>query len=92
MAVKFLVIAVDKQGKLRVWQERRLVEEIDLCKMDGITVDSYDRYFGMGYPYVLKASGSIVAISTDVGILVIRSEYLNSVGGIDPLNNYTNAI
>lgn len=92
LAVKYLVIAVDKEGKLRVWQEGVLMEEIDLCKMEGITVDSSDRYFGMGYPYVLKASGKIVAVSTDVGILVIRSEYLNSVGGIDPLNNYTNTI
>ena len=92
LAVKYLVIAVDKEGKLRVWQEGNLMEEIDLCNMDGITVDSSDRFFGMGYPYVLKASGNILAVSTDVGILVIKSEYLNSVGGIDPLNNYTNTI
>lgn len=92
LIVKFLVISVDKLAKLCVWQEGKLMEEIDLCKLDGISVDSCDRFFGMGYPYVLKASGCIVAVSTDVGILVIKSEFLQSIGGIDPLNNYTNTL
>jgi glutaredoxin len=92
LVVKFLVISVDKVGKIFIWKEGVLMEEIDLCKLDGISVDSCDRYFGMGYPYVLKASGSILAVSTDIGILVIKSEYLHSIGGIDPLNNYTNTL
>lgn len=92
LVMKALVIAVDKKGLICLWQEGTLVELINLGKLEGITVDSNDRFFGMGYPYVLKASGVNIVVSTDIGILVVKSEYLRSIGGIDPLNNYINTI
>ena len=55
-------------------------------------MDSEDRFFGMGYPYVLKAGGIFIAVTTDIGIIIVKSEYLKSIGGIDPLNNFTNTI
>ena len=89
--MKALVISVDKKGIICLWQEGVMVELINLSKLEGISVDSEDRYFGMGYPYALKAGGIFIAVSTDIGIIVIKSEYLKAIGGIDPLNNYTNA-
>ena len=33
-----------------------------------------------------------IAVTTDIGIIIVKSEYLKSIGGIDPLNNFTNTI
>lgn len=90
--MKGLVISVDKKGITCLWEEGNMVEKIVLNKLEGITVDSEDRFFGMGYPYVLKAGGIFIAVTTDIGIIIVKSEYLKSIGGIDPLNNFTNTI
>jgi hypothetical protein len=92
LVMKALVISVDKTAHICLWQEGSLMEVIDLTKIEGISVDSADRFFGMGYPYVLKASGIHIVVSTDVGILIVKSEYLKCIGGIDPSNNYTNNV
>lgn len=92
LVMKALVISVDKAGIICLWQEGNAIESIDLSKLDGLSVDSSDRFFGMGYPYVLKAGGIYIAVSTDIGIIVVKSEYLKMIGGIDPLNNFTNTI
>ena len=92
LVMKDLVIAVDKKGIICLWQDGESVETINLSKLEGLSVDSNDRFFGMGYPYVLKAGGVMIAISTDIGIIVVRSDFLISIGGIDPLNNFTNTV
>ena len=71
-----LVISVDKSAKICIWQESELVERIDLCHLAGIKLDSCDRYFGMGYPYKLIAFDDFIAVSTDIGIIVVKSGYL----------------
>lgn len=92
LVTKDLVVSVDKKGFICLWQEGELVEMINLNKLEGITVDSDDRFFGMGYPYCIKAGGVLIAVTTDIGIIVVKSEFLKNIGGIDPLNNFTNAV
>ena len=92
LVMKDLVISIDKKGIICLWQDGVVVETINLNKLEGLSVDSDDRFFGMGYPYVLKAGGVLIAVSTDIGIIVVRSEFLKSIGGIDPLNNFTNTV
>lgn len=74
-----LVVSVDKSAKICIWYDCEPVETIDLCHLDGIKVDSHDRYFGMGYPYQLVVNNNIIVISTDIGIIVVKSEYLASI-------------
>jgi hypothetical protein len=92
LVMKGLTISVDKKGVICLWEEGNMVEMINLTKIEGISVDSDDRFFGMGYPYVIKAGGIFIVVTTDVGIIIVRSEYLKCIGGIDPLNNFTNTI
>jgi hypothetical protein len=71
-----LVISVDKDAKVYLWQDGEVLEVIDMCALDGISVDDRSRYFGMGYPYMVKAYGQSIVISTDIGIVVLKSDYL----------------
>lgn len=71
-----LIISVDKSAKICIWQESDPIETIDLCCLEGIKVDSCDRFFGMGYPYKLIAYNVYIAVSTDIGIIVVKSDYL----------------
>lgn len=71
-----LVVSVDVDANVYLWQDGEVLEMIDLGALDGILVDDRRRFFAMGYPYVLKAFGMFIVISTDLGIIVLRSDYL----------------
>jgi hypothetical protein len=74
---KMFVISADFRGHIKVWDEESLVEEISIGILPQLT-EKYRKmqYFSMGYPYVINAYGPRIAISTDLGVLVIRSRAL----------------
>lgn len=74
------VLSVDVKGNIRIWDMTGLVETISIKELPELT-DDYQRaqYFAMGYPYTLTACGCRLALSTDLGVLVIRSKYLESL-------------
>ncbi|CAG9319303.1 unnamed protein product [Blepharisma stoltei] len=78
-----IVIAADKKGIICLWQDGNLLEKIDLCCLEGFEVEARDRLFGMGYPYVIRAGGIWIAVSTDIGIIILKSNYLKQNGGIE---------
>ena len=59
------------------------MEEIDLGDLEGLNIDSSERFFSLGYPYIVKASGEHISVSTDLGILIVNSMYLKHIGGLD---------
>lgn len=72
---KDYVISVDIDGGIRIWNESRLVEEIFIRNMTELS-QKYRKaqYFSMGYPYLVDAYGPRIVVTTDLGVLVIKSK------------------
>jgi hypothetical protein len=71
------VISVDEGGRIRVWENSRLVEEILIKKMKRLNRRYREiQYFSMGYPYLVSAFEHWIAVSTDIGVLVFKSNVL----------------
>ena len=71
------IITIDRSGSIYIWKNLVLGDRIRIQDIESLT-DEYKTipYFEMGYPYSLKVSKSCISISTDHGILVIRSAFL----------------
>ena len=71
---KNFIITADLSGAIKIWDKEKCLEEISISILPQLT-QKYQRmqYFSMGYPYFIAASGPRFAISTDLGVLVIRS-------------------
>ena len=71
---KVVIITADLAGEIKIWDKEKCLEEISIGILPQLT-DKYQRmqYFSMGYPYFIAAAGTRFAISTDLGVLVIRS-------------------
>jgi hypothetical protein len=74
---KTYVISVDDQGVIRIWDSEKMAEEILIRNLPQLT-ERYQKmqYFSLGFPYFVEAYGPRLAISTDLGVLVIRSREL----------------
>lgn len=74
---KDYIVSVDVDGNIRVWDDGRLAEEIFISKLPELT-PAYRKaqYFSMGYPYLVDACGPRIVLTTDLGVLVIRSKEL----------------
>ena len=78
--LKTIVIAVCVTGRVLTFENGTLMEEIAFSGLMELTARyQHAQYFSMGYPYVVVAFGPRIAISTDLGVLVLRSRYLESV-------------
>jgi len=77
---KLICVAVCQNGAVQVFEHSKQVEEIQFCELLELTA-RYQRaqYFSMGYPYIVAAYGPRIALSTDLGVLILRSRYLESV-------------
>ena len=73
--LKDYVVSVDIDGGIRIWSESKLVEEIFIRNLTELS-QKYRKaqYFSMGYPYLVDAYGPRIAITTDLGVLVIKSK------------------
>ena len=74
---KNFIITGDIVGDIKIWDKDRCLEEISISILPQLT-QKYQKmqYFSMGYPYFIAAYGPRLAISTDLGVLVIRSRAL----------------
>lgn len=74
------IITVDVKGTISIWDENGLAETIVINQLPELT-PKYQRaqYFSMGYPYTICSFGPRIAISTDIGVLVIKSKYLETL-------------
>ena len=74
---KTFIITADLGGNIKVWDSEAMVEEISIGILPQLT-EKYRKmqYFSMGYPYLIAAYGPRIAISTDLGVLLIRSRAL----------------
>lgn len=72
--MKQFIVTVDLAGEIKIWDKKQCLEEILISILPQLT-QKYQRmqYFSMGYPYIVAAYGPRLAISTDLGVLVIRS-------------------
>ena len=74
---KTLILSADTEGCLCIWEGEKLAEVIRVSHLPQLTPEYQSKqYFSMGYPYTINSFGSRIAVSTDFGILVIRSKYL----------------
>ena len=72
-----IVLTADYGGAICVWETTGLAESIHISELQEITQEYRQTlYFSMGYPYYISAHGNRIAISTDLGVLVVRSNYL----------------
>lgn len=78
--IKIVIVAVCVAGSIYVHEGDLLVETILFTELTELTA-RYQRaqYFSMGYPYIAVAYGPRIAVSTDLGVLVLRSRYLESI-------------
>jgi hypothetical protein len=74
---KNFIITADMAGDIKIWDNQKCVEEISISILPQLT-QKYQKmqYFSMGYPYYIAAYGPRLAISTDLGVLLIRSRTL----------------
>lgn len=74
---KNFVISADIGGVIRIWDSEKMVEEIFIKNLPQLT-ERYQKmqYFSLGFPYYIAAYGPRLAISTDLGVLLIRSRVL----------------
>ena len=74
---KSFIITADIAGDIKIWDKNECLEEISISILPQLT-QKYQKmqYFSMGYPYMIAAYGSRLAISTDLGVLLIRSRTL----------------
>lgn len=74
------IITVDIKGTIHIWHENGLAETILISQLAELTPKyQHAHYFSMGYPYVVCSFGPRIAISTDIGVLVIKSKYLETL-------------
>lgn len=74
------IITVDVKGNIHIWHENGLAEAIVINQLPELTPKYQNaQYFSMGYPYIVCSFGPRIAISTDIGVLVIKSKYLETV-------------
>lgn len=74
---KTFVISADIDGVIKIWDSQNMVEEILIKNLPQLT-EKYQKmqYFSLGYPYFIAGYGPRLAISTDLGVLLIRSRVL----------------
>ncbi|CAG9324037.1 unnamed protein product [Blepharisma stoltei] len=79
-ATKLVIIAVDYDGNICLWDNQGLAECIQIKNLPQLT-PPYQKlmYFSMGYPYIVAAHDVKIAFSSDLGVLVVRSKYLESL-------------
>ena len=79
-----LLLSADLKGYICIWDADNafeLAEVIHIPSLVELTKEYRKKqYFGMGYPYVINCCGPRIAISTDYGVLVIKSRFLESIG------------
>jgi len=74
---KFVVVTAQTEGSICIWDYQGLAEVIRIKDLEALT-PTYQRmqYFAMGYPYYLCVSDSKIAFSTDLGTIVVKSDFL----------------
>lgn len=78
--LKTVIVTADVSGCVCVWESTGVIDVIKISELPQLT-PKYQKaqYFSMGYPYVIQAFGPRIAISTDLGVLVIKSKALESI-------------
>lgn len=80
MSTKRIVITMDVAGFICIWENGGLMETIRIQELEELTTKYRKmQYFAMGYPYVLKTCSNRIAISSDFGVLVIKSRHLTNL-------------
>lgn len=70
--ILFIIISVDVDCNVCVWDKQGLMYSCNITGFSELTQEYRQKiYFTMGYPYVLGISNSKVAVSTDIGVLVM---------------------
>ncbi|CAG9316751.1 unnamed protein product [Blepharisma stoltei] len=78
--LKTVVISADSSGCICVWESTSVIDIIKISELPQLTPQYQKKqYFSMGYPYTIQAFGPRIAISTDLGVLVIKSKALESI-------------
>ena len=72
------------KGVIAIREDGNIVDTIDLNNLEGISSQHKDRFFSMGYPYIIIASYYNIVVTTDIGILLVVSRYLQAIGGVLP--------
>ena len=79
-AERVLVIAVDYRCNIKFWEFGKCVYAVNITEFTELTEEyRQELYFTMGYPYFVVACGQRIAISTDVGVLVVNVPYLMQI-------------
>mmetsp|Transcript_3683 Transcript_3683/g.7875 ORF Transcript_3683/g.7875 Transcript_3683/m.7875 type:complete len:380 (-) Transcript_3683:116-1255(-) len=75
-----VIVSVDENGFIKVWHEFEEKELIHINEMNELNAEFRQaQYFSMGYPYLVRCFAPRIAISTDHGVLVIKSRFLEAL-------------
>lgn len=75
-----VIVSVDEDGIIKVWHDFEEKEVIQISQLIELTQEFRQaHYFSMGYPYLVQCFSPRIAISTDHGVLVIRSRFLEEL-------------
>jgi hypothetical protein len=80
---KIALISVDYNCNIKIWSFEQCLYSVNITEFNELT-DEYRQefYFTMGYPYFVVASGHRIAVSTDLGVLVINVPYFSQISVI----------
>jgi hypothetical protein len=75
-----VIVSVDEEGFIKIWHDFEEKELIHINELSELTPDfRRAHYFSMGYPYLVRCFAPRVAVSTDHGVLVIKSKFLEGL-------------
>eukprot|EP00357_Protocruzia_adherens_P022623 CAMPEP_0115019792 /NCGR_PEP_ID=MMETSP0216-20121206/29681_1 /TAXON_ID=223996 /ORGANISM="Protocruzia adherens, Strain Boccale" /LENGTH=381 /DNA_ID=CAMNT_0002391383 /DNA_START=15 /DNA_END=1160 /DNA_ORIENTATION=+ len=73
------VITLDKSCNVKLWKNGACVETIKVNALSGLPPDLKKKdLFSMGYPYMIHYYKGRIAISSDYGILLVQSKWMQS--------------
>ena len=77
---KFVIISVDYDCNICIWDSDGLIYSQNITELPELTEEYRQKlYFTMGYPYFVCIGEKKIAVTTDVGVLVISSVYLSKI-------------
>jgi hypothetical protein len=71
---KYGLASVDFNGIYKEWKNGNVIRTENLWNTKNIPdeIKKHQYLFDMGYPYYLKVFGSIIAITTDLGLCIFK--------------------
>lgn len=75
-----VIVSVDEAGCIKVWHNYEEKDQLHINRFAELAAEFRKaQYFSMGYPYLVRCCAPRIAVSTDHGVLVIKSTFLDAL-------------